>query len=264
MKSGCLVVPVMAGALLVSGCATKGFVREELQKSEAKLEQQVGRVAGELSEEKGRVSGLAGQVTGLEGTTGEVIRRADQATGLAGQAASQAEAATGRAGQALATAETAGEQARQAVTQAEAATGRAGQALTKAEETDSRLTRLWSIRQHRRLADTVVVTFRFNKWQLDDRAQTTLLEVVRHLRDDPTLSVDLEGYTDNVGPVVYNVQLSQRRAEAVRRFLVEQGIDLHRIQSIGLADARPIAENKTRQGREQNRRVAIKLYVPAE
>lgn len=264
MRVGCLIGLTVAGAVLVSGCATKRFVREELQKSEAKLEQQVGRVAGELSEEKGRVGGVAAQVTALQGTAGEAVRRADQAAGLAGQAATQAEGATGRAGQALATAEAASERAKQAITHAGGATERAGQALTKAEETDSRLTRLWSTRQQRRFADTVAVTFGFDKWQLDDRAQTTLLEVVRQLKDNLILSVDLEGYTDNVGPIPYNVQLSQRRAEAVRRFLVEQGIDLHRIQSIGLADARPIAENKSKRGREQNRRVAIKLYVPAE
>ena len=60
--------------------------------------------------------------------------------------------------------------------------------------------------------------------------------------------VELEGFTDSVGAMPYNVQLSQRRSEAVRRFLVEKGIEMHRIHSIGLGDVKPSADNENRQG----------------
>ena len=53
-------------------------------------------------------------------------------------------------------------------------------------------------------------------------------------------------------------------AESVRRFLVEKGVGLPRIHSIGLGDIRPGADNETKQGRDQNRRVSIRLYAPAE
>jgi OOP family OmpA-OmpF porin len=76
--------------------------------------------------------------------------------------------------------------------------------------------------------------------------------------------VELEGFTDNIGTVPYNIGLSQRRAESVRRFLVEKGIGMSRVQSIGLGDIRPVADNKTKQGRDQNRRVTIRVYAPAE
>src|SRR5206468_9529092 len=152
----------------------------------------------------------------------------------------------------------------QALAKADEATGLAGQALAKADQTDSRLSRLWNSRNKRIPGDTVLVTFAFDKWQLDDRGQTSLLDVVKQLQDNPNLAVELEGYTDNIGQGPYNIQLSQRRAEAVRRFLVEKGIELHRIHSIGLGDIRPGANNSTRQGRDQNRRVAVKLLAPAE
>lgn len=237
-------LPAVAGLLVLApGCATKKFVSEELGKTETKLGQEVGRLQGEVNQEKSRLSGVATQTTEARGV-------ADAATRLAGQAQTRADEATQKAGQ--------------AATRAEEAGAVAGQALAKAEQTDGRLTRLWMNRTKRNLADTVVVLFGFDKWQLDDRAQSGLLDVVKQLQDNPSLIVDLEGYTDSVGPSPYNLQLSQRRVEAVRRFLFEKGVDLGRVQSIGLGDSRPAADNKSKQGRDQNRRVSVKLFVPAE
>jgi len=241
---------IAGGLLLGSGCATKQFVREEVQKSEGKLGQEVGRVETGLGQERTRLGDVATQVTETRAVATAAAQRAEAATGAATQAATRAEAAAGRAGQAMGRAD-------------EALTA-AGQAGAKAEETDRRLTRLWAGRYKRSLADTVVIVFGFDRWQLDDGAQTALLEVVRQLQATPDLVVDLEGYTDSTGPATYNLQLSQRRAEAVRRFLVDKGIELHRIQSIGLGDTSPIADNTTRTGRDQNRRVALKLFAPTE
>jgi len=140
----------------------------------------------------------------------------------------------------------------------------ANQALAKAEATDSRLIRLWASRNKREKVETVVLTFGFNKWGLDDRGETTLMGVIRELKENPNLVVDLEGYADLTGPVPYNVELSQRRVDAVRRFLVEKGIELPRIYSIGLGTANPIGDNKTTEGRRMNRRVALTLFTPTE
>ncbi len=276
MRQRHFVVPIVLGTLLVTvGCATKKFVREEIQKSETKTEQQVGRVETELktdlSQEKTRVTGVASEVTQVRGIATDATKRADQAaskadeaTGRAGQAIAKADDAAGKAGQATAKAEEATGRAGQAITKADEATGKAGQAIAKADETDNRLTRLWSGRNKQTLVETVVITFGFDKWELDDKGQTALLDVVRQIQGNPNVIVNLEGYTDNMGPAPYNLQLSQRRAEAVRRFLVDKGVDLHRVQSIGLGDTRPQADNKTKQGRDQNRRVAVKLFATAE
>ena len=140
----------------------------------------------------------------------------------------------------------------------------ANQALAKADATDSRLLRLWASRNRREKVETVVLTFGFDKWELDDRGETTLMGVIRELKENPNLVVDLEGYTDVTGPVHYNVELSQHRVDAVRRFLVVKGIELPRIHSIGLGTANPIGDNKTAEGRRMNRRVALTLFTPAE
>ena len=248
---GRLVIGGLLGsALLVTGCATKKFVQEEIGKSQQKVGTDVGRVETALREEKTRIEQLQRGLGETRAATAEAERKATEATALAGQAATKAAEANTKA--------------TEAASRADAAGATAKEALTKATETDQRLTRLWTNRSKRTLTDTQLVHFGFDKWVLDDGAQTKLLALVKQLQDQPELTVELEGFTDSMGASAYNIGLSQRRAEAVRRFLVEKGIDLPRIHNIGLGDIRPIADNKTRQGRDQNRRVSIRLYAPAE
>jgi outer membrane protein OmpA-like peptidoglycan-associated protein len=116
-------------------------------------------------------------------------------------------------------------------------------------------------RTTRQPTGAVVVNFAFDRSELDAPARTTLSDVVKQLKEKPDLVVDLEGHTDSVGTERYNLGLSQRRAEAVRRFLVEQGIELHRIHSIGFGEAHPVAANAIPEGRAQNRRGAVKLFT---
>src|SRR5262249_14440102 len=137
-------------------------------------------------------------------------------------------------------------------------------ARRRPENPPPRLPRLWQNRNARVPGDTVAILFRFDKWELDDRGQTALLEVAKQLQDNPNLVVELEGYTDSVGSMPYNVQLSQRRSEAGPRLPREKGIEMNRIHSIGLGDIRPTADNTTAKGREQNRRVMVKFFAPAE
>jgi outer membrane protein OmpA-like peptidoglycan-associated protein len=223
------VVGLALTLVLPLGCATKGFVREQLQQSETKTSSDLSRVEAGLNQERERVNSVGLQVNEARGVAEDGVRRADRATGMAEQAG-----------------------------------GRAAEAASKADTTDQRLTRLWKNRLARLPVETVLVRFGFDRADLDDRAQTALLEVLKQLRDNPSLVVDLEGYTDATGDSGYNVQLSQRRVEAVRRFLVEKGVELHRLNSIGLGSVRPLADNKTKMGRDQNRRVAIRLFGPAE
>ena len=234
---------LLSGALLVTGCATKKFVQEEVAKSQEKVGTDVGRVDSDLGAEKARVAGLQKEL-------GETRAATEAAAGKASEAASRAGEASTKAADAAARADAAGATAKEA--------------LGKATEADQRLTKLWASRNKRTLTETLQVQFAFDKWLLDDGAQTRLIALVKQLREQPQLSVELEGYTDSTGANAYNIQLSQRRAEAVRRFLVEQGVELPRIHSIGLGDIRPVADNKTKQGRDQNRRVTLRLYVPAD
>ena len=245
-----LIGGLVGGALLVTGCATKKFVQEEVAKSQQRTGSEVGRVDKSLGEEKARVDGLQKALGETRTATEDAAKKAGEASTAASQAATRADEASAKATEAAAKADAAGATAQEA--------------LGKATEADQRLTKLWASRDKRTLTETLVVQFDFDKWMLDDGAQTRLLALVKQLQDQPQLSIELEGFTDTTGPVPYNIQLSQRRAETVRRFLVEKGVELPRIHSIGLGDIRPVADNKTKQGRDQNRRVSIRLYAPAE
>ncbi len=80
-------------------------------------------------------------------------------------------------------------------------------------------------------------------------------QVVDVLVNDKNIRIRIEGHTDNVGKDNSNQKLSQARAEAVRTYLADQGIDGNRLEAVGFGSSRPIAPNLTRRGREQNRRV---------
>jgi len=211
MKIGVLL-PV--AVLLVSGCATKGFVRDMFAKKDVEIDQRFVKVEGQVegvnTEVKGintEVKGVTTQVKSLEGAVADARSRADAA-------------------------------------------------MTKAEGVDTRLTRLWSNRYNQKTADTLEVYFGFDKAELTDGAQTALLGVIKELQGNPTLVVELGGYTDPKGTVDYNYGLSQRRVEAVRRFLVEKGIPLSRVQAVGLG---PITAKETPD--EKKRRVTVKMMV---
>jgi outer membrane protein OmpA-like peptidoglycan-associated protein len=88
-------------------------------------------------------------------------------------------------------------------------------------------------------------------------AQDRLQQVARALNDDPSGTILVEGHTDATGSATANEELSRRRAEAVREFLVAHGVDAARIRAAGLGPSRPVADNKTPEGRANNRRVEI-------
>ena len=79
------------------------------------------------------------------------------------------------------------------------------------------------------------------------------------MKDNPGIKVEISGYTDNTGDPVYNKTLSQRRADAVKDYLVEHGIDGFRIQTKGYGSENPIGDNETRIGRRLNRRTEFKI-----
>ena len=85
-----------------------------------------------------------------------------------------------------------------------------------------------------------------------------LQKAVDFLKKYPGYQVSIEGNTDSIGTDKYNQALSERRAAAVKAYLVKQGVvDNQRITSVGYGESRPIADNKTKDGRFQNRRVEI-------
>lgn len=84
---------------------------------------------------------------------------------------------------------------------------------------------------------------------------SSLDEVAKYLNSIPALELSLEGHTDSQGDEDYNQKLSENRANSVKRYLVKKGVEENRIKTIGYGKTKPIADNKTPQGRERNRRV---------
>jgi outer membrane protein OmpA-like peptidoglycan-associated protein len=133
---------------------------------------------------------------------------------------------------------------------------RADAAMGKAGNVDGRLTRLWQNRYNQKAVDTVEIYFGFDKADLSDGAQTALVGVVKELQASPTLIVRLGGFTDPTGKRDYNYLLAQRRVESVRRFLVEKGVELSRVQAIGMG---PLEDRGVPE--EKKRRVTVTLMT---
>lgn len=106
------------------------------------------------------------------------------------------------------------------------------------------------------------VLFDTGKSTLKSGAMANLDRLAQFLKDSPDRSVTIEGHTDSVGSDDYNMELSQRRAEAVRMALAERGVPSDRLNALGKGKAFPIAGNETAAGRQQNRRVEIVISNP--
>ena len=226
MRIGVLLASV---SMVTAGCvATRDWVQQTLGQRASEIDQRVSTVDTERRQDAARLETSVRQgAQRLEGV--EVsVREGSQRLESVGQEASAANKA-------------------------------ALDARLKADEVDGRLTRLWDRRNVRNLSDSVTVQFGFNRADLDDAAQTALVALVREMQQNPKLLVELEGYADPKGARDYNVQLSQRRVETVRRYLVQNGIELSRINSIGLG---PIADPKTSDA--SKRRVTVKVLVLAD
>jgi peptidoglycan-associated lipoprotein len=105
--------------------------------------------------------------------------------------------------------------------------------------------------------------FKFGKATMPDQAKADIDALVQKLKAEPNGAyIEIEGHTDNKGPSLYNYNLGLERAEAVKRYLYEQHqVPLHKINVISFGEEKPIAPNKTRDGRAQNRRVVIKVLT---
>jgi len=102
------------------------------------------------------------------------------------------------------------------------------------------------------------VKFGFDKAILSDEAKAALDAFAAQLKtENKNVYVEVQGHTDNVGGELYNEKLGKQRAEAVEEYLAKQGIPLFRIESISYGESAPVADNKTREGRAQNRRVVL-------
>ena len=202
--------------------------------------------------------------------------RRQQADAEAAALRQQAESASQRANAAQEAAQEMSAQAVQARAQAAQAQAAAQSTQTQLEETrrqlaqsDAETRRLRIQNELSRIASTrseqrgLIVTlnggilFDTGKTALKPGAKSTLTNIAKQLQTDPSLKIAVEGHTDNVGSTATNQALSEKRANAVRDYLVSAGISDDHITASGKGEESPIATNKTAAGRQQNRRVEL-------
>ena len=223
-------VAVPVAVLAIGGstaCATKKFVRTSVGEVNEKVDSQ-GRTIEETQE----------RVRRNEGRISEV----DQRAAAAAQSAQQANDAASSANNAATAANSA----------ATAVNGRVD-VMDKA---------------NRRLVFETVLSedqgnFKFGKSVLPDEAKQQIDQMVAQLKQDPkNVYIEIEGHTDSIGDKTMNEKLGLARAEAVKRYLYEQyQIPLHKMNVISYGKEKPVAPNKTKAGRAQNRRVVIKVLA---
>ena len=143
--------------------------------------------------------------------------------------------------------------------QAEAATDQAAAATARARALEQELAALKAENTERGMIMTLQegVLFEYNKAELKSGAMRNFQPLLTFLRQHPDRSLLIEGYTDSTGTDSYNLDLSQRRAEAVRGFLVSNGVSADRVMARGYGESYPVTTNNTEAGRQQNRRVEV-------
>lgn len=179
---------LLAGAMTLGGCATKGFVRE-----------QVGAVDAKVVTAEGRLDRNDQQIAELDRTSREALERAQAAGKLA--------------------------------------EGKFLYSLVLSDDS---------------------VKFPVDRASLSEEAKTRLLALAEKLKtDNRNVYLEIQGHTDATGGPDHNRKLGEDRAEAVRLFMNQQGVALNRMASISYGQEAPVADNRSRTGRAQNRRVVV-------
>ena len=104
-----------------------------------------------------------------------------------------------------------------------------------------------------------VILFDYGTSSISTESYGILSDIISVLNDYPNAKFSIEGHTDSIGSYEINQVLSEKRANAVKAYLVKNGVDSTRLSAIGYGERRPIATNMYKAGRKQNRRVEINL-----
>jgi len=103
------------------------------------------------------------------------------------------------------------------------------------------------------------VFFDHNKFQLKSESYSELNRLLTFIKKNEGLKIEISGHTDNVGTAQYNKQLSQKRANAVKKYLVQKGCTSANLTAVGYGEAKPVTDNNTETGKAKNRRVEFKV-----
>src|SRR5262245_58137218 len=198
-----------------------------------------------------RVTPVEGRVTTAEG-------RVDVAENRLTAAEQNAQRLSGQLEELAAVANTANGGAKAAQETADRALNAAKAASADVQATNDRISSIDNYEPRKNIA----VTFKVNSAVLSDDAKAALDELATQAKAEKGYLIQVTGYASADGTEAKNRVLSEKRADAVRRYLAEHDIPLHRmINPFGFGELKPVAENDTREGRKQNRRVEVAILV---
>lgn len=222
VKSSLVVLLAGASMMFSSGCTSKNYVRQQTQPIIDKTNQ-----LDDLTAKNNR-------------DIRDVDTRAQQGIQGVNQKAAEADQKAIAAGQ------------------------RADQAGTLAQQANQRITTLANavanLDNYHAVLETSV-HFAFNKADLTSKAKEALDQLIAEIPNTKGYLVVVEGDTDSIGSAAYNYKLSERRADSVVQYLSSKNVPAHKIYLIGLGKDKFVADNKTAEGRAQNRRVDVRLMT---
>ncbi len=224
-----VLVTLLGAAALVAGCATKNYVRQNIQPVDAKIDATTATVTkqgGEIDQNTKDIAANQQKINAVD----ETATTADR-----------------RAGDAMNRANAVGQEADQ--NKNDIAGVRKALADTVANLDNYKVTG----------QQTVLFPLNQAKLSADDKAK--LDEIAGGVGSLKRYFIAVEGYTDATGPADYNLQLSRRRADAVVQYLAaDKNVDFNHIHTIGFGDAKPADPGKNRDARAKNRRVEVQIY----
>jgi len=233
-------IAALALAPFITGCATKKFVRTTV----TPIQQKVGELDATTKSQGESIAELERGVAKADERAMGADARAEAAAKEA--ALARKEAADGRSF-------------------AESGLNRVGGDITKINgEVTTINGRFENLRDYKMVA-TESFLFKVGQWELSDEAKADLDAAVEKIKGMKNYVVELQGFTDSTGSKIANLELSRKRADAVVRYLTtKHNIALHRVFVAGYGHENSVADNKTSDGRKQNRRVDMKVYLSGD
>jgi len=243
---------MMAGVMVLSlagaGCATKKYVVKTVSPVEARVTASEGKNTEQDKQ-------LADHAKDIDSLTTDLSRTKERVTDADGKAVAAGQAAQ-RAGERADNAQRSADGAQKAADGAQTTATRSLQRSDVIEKNMIAMNKFDMVK-------TVTVLFPLNQSKLDKDAQAQLDELAAMADGKERFVIEVQGFTDKTGSAISNEQLSQARAASVARYLAnERKIPVRSITTLGSGYALPVADDKTREGRKQNRRVEIRLFVP--
>ena len=243
MNTSPKVVCLAAGAVILvgvlsSGCATKKYVH----KTVAPVEQRVSDLDKKAGENTSKIAQVDEREQRDFSRAGERVKDVEYKADQAKEAASRANEAASQAGNSASNARSLAEKG-----------------ITRSDEIQRMVENLDNYRQ----IVSQDVEFGLGKSELSAEAKSAIDGAVQRVTVYKRYVIEVQGFTDSTGSRELNLALSQRRAQNVVRYLNgKHKIPLRMIHTIGMGGESPKADNKTREGRKQNRRVEVRVYAP--